>query len=468
MQDKVSSSHGDIRHVLFRVTLSENLSIDTLEEEESSTIPSVARSLPPNAASKTLSRPKIRTLRSGFPFNNKAKSLPSLHLSTTLPAPKAAPQPLSQAPVKPSGTQQDSEPAITMKEKDKENSKRRRSSRRQSILSLASTYFGPMALGSDISLDRQISPALQTSHVFFGDDTNGNSPSPYSLSQTRLPVDASPTTSAALAPSISQGPDLPSLASPTHPSPPAPSPVTSTQLTPAVSGGSGNSKSGGSTTTPATTTSAPAATRRGSKLSSIGSFLPSLSESRRTSIASFFRSARDIPSRIFRRSSTDSASPPPLRSTCTITEKDTMPPKNRRPTKAEKDALRRRKAADKYIKKKTKKRLRRDRRETKRRLSKTEEAKEARKWMSKTPKLLQVMDDAKEKFWEWLDKREEKKRRRRSEAHAAMREERRKSVVLVPVERDYEVLSRRGSRYSRSGSVAQGSTERPGILERAE
>ncbi|KAK6527255.1 hypothetical protein TWF281_010443 [Arthrobotrys megalospora] len=459
MQGKIPHPSDDVRHVFFRVTVYQKLPLETSDQ-----IPHrpLARSVQSATALATPSRPKRAAPCSGFSSHTKTKtkSLPSLGQSTVLSISPCSSRLLPTEP------EQASEPVATMGEKDK--GKRRRSSRRQSILSIASTYFGPMALGSDISLDRQISPALQTSHVFFGEDTFANSPSrsPYSLSQRHLPDDASPTSSAPVAPAIGQGPDLPCLASPTHPSPPAPSLVPSTQLSPAASGESssfpfGSTTTGTATTATGTRTTTNTTTRQNSKLSSIGSFLPPFPESRRQSIAQFFQNARDLPSRMFGKSSSKSPSPPQLRSTCPITEKDTMPPKKRRFTKVEKAALNRQKSADKYIQKKTKKRLRQYRREMKRRMSQTEEAKEARKKMGKTEKLLKVMDDAKEKFWEWLDKREEKKRRKQTMAYTAMREERRKSVLLVPVERDYAVLSRRGSRYRES--IAEGQSGRPVI-----
>ncbi|KAK6349343.1 hypothetical protein TWF730_010091 [Orbilia blumenaviensis] len=447
MEDKAPSSSDDVRHVFFQVTLyqqlpfetSKNL-IDPLSCPEAQPKPTIISEAP--------SRLKRAAPCSGFSSQSKskAKSLPSLRQPTLL-SPSGRPSQL--LPIQAS---QASEPDITMGEKNQD--KRRRSSRRQSILSMASTYFGPMALGSDISLDRQISPALQTSHVFFGEDAFGNSPSrsPFSLSQPRLPDDASPTSSPVLAPTLFNGPDVLKPASPIRPPVPAPSIAASPQLTPA----SGSPTIGGTTPATETTTAGvrlPTASRQNSKLSSISSFLPSFPEGRRASIKSFFKNARDLPSRIFRRpSKSPSPSPPPLRSTCWITEKDTMPLKNRPLNKVEKKQIKRQKAADKYVKKKNKKRLRRYRREMKRRMSKTEEAKEACKRMGKTEKLLKVMDDAKEKFWEWLDKREEKKRRERVRAYSAMREERRKSVVLVPVERTYEVVSRRASQYIESPS----------------
>ncbi|KAF3909235.1 hypothetical protein ABW20_dc0103999 [Dactylellina cionopaga] len=319
----------------------------------------------------------------------------------------------------------------TMKDKDRQ--KERRPSRRQSVFSIASSYFGPTALGSDISLDRQISPALQTSHVFFGEETYGGSPSrsPFSLSRNSLRENHSPTSPTSPTAIKPQGLGLPCLTSPRHPSPPAPSLVPSAQLTPAISGRSSSSSSG--TTTPGTGYSGDDSGKRRTSKRSSKSFFSTFPTTRKSSVANFMGRVRDLPSRFFHKNmNKDLYDPAQPRSTCPITSDQISPPspsQKRKPTKSEKAALKRKKSADKYIQKKTKKRLREFKREMKRRMSDTEEAKEARKRMGKTEKMLKVMDDAKEKFWEWLDRRDEKRRRKQTRAYTAMREERRKSVL---------------------------------------
>ncbi|KAF3909395.1 hypothetical protein AA313_de0201323 [Arthrobotrys entomopaga] len=319
------------------------------------------------------------------------------------------------------------------------------SSRRPSAFSIASSYFGPTALGDDIDIDRTISPELQTSHIFIHEDGfNPASPtrSPFSLSAVQLTDNTSPTSQPLHPPTLSNGVDLPNLTSPDHSSPlaPAPSLATSAQLTPAISGQD-------CTNTDSISSSNPN--------SSSGKTSRRLSSFFRSSSSSFMGRVHDIPSRIFKKDKKDNKDkdestkkPSPPRSTCKITEDQLSPPDHskRRPTKVEKATMRRRKSADKYIKRKTKKRLRQFRREMKRRMDETPEGKEARKRMNRTEKMLKVMDNAKEKFWEWLDRRDEKRRKKQVRAYTEMREERKKSVLLVPVDRDYEVLARRGSR----------------------
>ncbi|EPS42056.1 hypothetical protein H072_3931 [Dactylellina haptotyla CBS 200.50] len=348
-----------------------------------------------------------------------------------------------------------------MKKKDRDKadskvSKERRPSRRQSIFSVASSYFGPLALGSDISLDRQISPALQTSHVFFHEDgfDTGNeltpSRSPFSLSRTNIdaPDDSSPKAAVSLVQLDNEEPDLPSLTSPQHPSPPAPSLVPSAHLTPTISGRSSSNDS-----TDLDRNYSRRASRRPSSFFVSG-------RTRKASVASFMSKMRDLPSRMFKHGKEEPKGIKSRRSTAQSSLSG-----GRKPTKAEKAALKRKKSADKYIQKKTKKRLRQFKREIKRRMDNSPEGKEAQKQMGKTEKLLKVMDSAKEKFWEWVDRREDKRRRKETRAYSVMREERRKSVLLVPVERDYEVVRRRESRYSVSTN-GESMSGRIGLPER--
>ncbi|KAK6508656.1 hypothetical protein TWF506_010736 [Arthrobotrys conoides] len=450
-----------------------------------------ARSVPSTIKSRTAVFSKRAVSCPGTPSENKVKSLTSIFQPT-----------ISSIPEKDQGQQKVSNqpsPASTMKEKKngKSKNKSRRSSRSQSIFSIASSFFGPIALGSDYSLDRQISissdasldrqisPAVQTSHVFFADHDipppTRESSDDYShliFNKIARPDFVSPTTSGSTTPSTIQEPDQPNVPSPAQPSPPAPSLVLSPQLSPKreasplASGSSGSSNPNSTSQSTGETTissTIPKATRRKSKFPSISSFLPSFSESRRESIASFFKNARDIPSRLFKKpSKSTSPSPPQLRSTFRFTEKDTMPPKKIPIPKWQKAANRRDKIAKMKMKWEKITSSGRGARETKRRLSKTKEAKELRAKLTGTQKLLAIMDDAKDKVWEWIDKRAEKKRREKLNAYKTMRDERRKSVVLVPVYRDYEVVSRRASSYSGFGYTPESSiSRRPGVLEKA-
>ncbi|KAK6538566.1 hypothetical protein TWF694_010145 [Orbilia ellipsospora] len=333
----------------------------------------------------------------------------------------------------------------------------RRPSRRQSVFSIASSYFGPTALGDDIDIDRTISPALQTSHIFIHEDgfdaASGRSPSrsPFSLSAVPPADNTSPTSQPLHPPAPPHGIDLPSLSSPDHPSPPVPSLATSAQLTPALSA---QSDTNGTISPSNANTDSARQSRRPS------SFF-------RSSSISFMGRVHDLPSRLFKKEKNIPKDTKQLRSTCKITEAQISPPSpsKRRPTKSEKAALKRKKSADKYTQKQTKKRLRQFKREMKRRMDESPEGKEAKKRMNKTEKLLKVMDDAKEKFWEWVDRRDEKRRKKQVRAYTEMREERRKSVLLVPVDRDYEVLSRRESRrYSTLSSNSEFSTRTGSIV----
>ncbi|RVD86178.1 uncharacterized protein DFL_004468 [Arthrobotrys flagrans] len=477
MEGKAPNHPSDsIRRLYFQITLVEKELYDS--DETPSPIPPLTRSVPSTVKSRTAFYPKRVASYSGIPSHTKAKFLPSLHQSTISSVLECP----SQTSLEESEPQQTSNQTSTMKkkkrDKDEAKDKSRRSSRRQSILSMAPSHFGRMAFGSDISLDRQISPALQASHVFFADDDFGNPPSPshYSLSQTKLPNDASPTTSAALATTISQGPDLSSLPPPTRFSPPALSLVSSAQLTPAASRDSGSSNVRNTNRAIETTTASPTlptATRRNSKLSSINSFLYSL-EARRTSMADFFQDARGLPSRLFRKSSKPLPEPQ-LRSTFKFTEKDTLPPNKIPMSKSERYMTKLRKQTKRSIKKDSKhykRKAKMEKRELMHTIYQDPRWKEIHKRDAPAQKLSKMLNDAKEKVWDWIDKKEENKRRKRVEAHRIMSEERRRSVVLVPVERDYEVLSRRGSRYSTSRSTSvshrEGSLGRPGVLERAD
>ncbi|TGJ65910.1 hypothetical protein EYR41_009848 [Orbilia oligospora] len=459
------------KEVFLQVVYLENLSKD-FENNPNFATP---RSVPSTIRSKTTVFPKRAVSCPGTPSQNKVKPLQSLFKPTVSSVPEQEQEP--------QGVSNQSTPASTMKKKKNEKSKdkSRRSSRSQSIFSIASSFFGPLALGSDVSLNRQISPALQTSHVFFADE---DIPSPSVDSSFALPDDmlrkeaqkpwfVGPMTSGSTTPTTVLGPDEQILPSPDQPSPPAPSLVPSSELSPkrkvsperevspVASGDSDESNlKGTSPTTGETTTSStiPESTRRKSKFASIGSFLPSFSQSRRESIASFFKGARDLPSRLFKKSSkSTSPSPPQLRSTFKFTEKDTLPPKKIPLAKWQKAAKRR----DKIFKIKSKwenlTSSGRVHRETRRRLSKEKEWKEYRAKLTGTQKLLAIMDDAKDKAWEWIDKRAEKKRREKLNAYKTMRDERRKSIVLVPVYRDYEIVARRESSYSGFGYTPEGS-----------
>ncbi|KAJ6256831.1 hypothetical protein Dda_8699 [Drechslerella dactyloides] len=304
-------------------------------------------------------------------------------------------------------------PSLTMKGKDDRD---RRPSRRQSAFSIASSLFGPTALGDDVDFDRQISPALQTSHVFF--ESPFDDSSPFALSDVHVTANGS---------SPGASPTLAAVSGGLQP------------LTP-----SGSSLSG--TTTP-------------SKQSHTAGEVP-----RKSSIASLFTRMRDLPKRILRKSSSSDAStpssstvplnPPPLRSTCTITAEQLAPPdpSNRPLTRAEKDAIRRRKSAEKYIKRKSKKRLRAYRREQKRTQKKLSSAAMAGRPVptitprtSRTGRLLTAVDGAKEKFWEWMDRRDADRRRRDTREYSRLRDERHRDVQLVPVDREYEVVERRAA-----------------------
>ncbi|KAK6333019.1 hypothetical protein TWF718_010843 [Orbilia javanica] len=394
-------------------------------QSKSETSPPVTRSAPTTVTSKSFAR------------HTRAASCPGVSTDAEFEAIRKAYQSIvdscsgypHQVGVKEPAEDKDSEQTSTMKgekkENDKSRNKSRRSSRAHSILSIASSYFGPM--GSDISLDQQVSPAYRSSHVFFSTDSSPNR-SVLSPSQFYLPEFTSPTGSVALG----QEPDLQSLSSQINPSPPAPSRAPSDQLNDPIAPGA-------TSPTPSTPSPASPTGRRGSKLSSISSLLPSFSGNRRKSLAAFFQNAKDIPSRLFKKVSKDkSPSPPPLRSTFKFKEEDTMPPKKRRMTSHKKWMLKGEKKAKKQVRKDIRRRARKYRRDEKRRWDETPEAKEARQWMSKTQRLLKVMDSAKEKFWEWVDKREENVRRTRARAYSAMRKERRQSVVLAPVDREYD------------------------------
>ncbi|KAF3938776.1 hypothetical protein ABW19_dt0201682 [Dactylella cylindrospora] len=337
--------------------------------------------------------------------------------------------------------------------------KPRQAPRRQSAFSVASTFFGPTPLGDDISLDREISSETQTSHVFSNEDAFKSSPK--SSSQTNQLHNASPASSASVAPEQLQGSDLPDLgsfASPSLPSPPAPSLVPSAQLTPTISVSSGIS---GITSTTEGTCGPPLHNSRRSSIQSSGSLLPPFPQ-RKSSIASFMEKVKSLPKRLINKKD-NSAQPNHLRSTCTITAAQISPPdpsKPRKKTKVERAILKNEKHAERYIQKKLKKRHKEYKREMKRKMSQDPETLEARRKMGKTEKLLKVMDDAKEKFWDWVDRRDEKRRRKQTRAYTAMREERRRSVLLAPVERDYEGLGgegrRRGSRYGSMSTSGEG------------
>ncbi|KAF3314664.1 hypothetical protein TWF173_004479 [Orbilia oligospora] len=433
------------KEVFLQVVYLENLSKD-FENNPNFATP---RSVPSTIRSKTTVFPKRAASCPGTPSQNKVKPFQSLFKPTVSSVPEQEQEP--------QGVSNQSTPASTMKKKKNEKSKdkSRRSSRSQSIFSIASSFFGPLALGSDVSLDRQISPALQTSHVFFADedipppsvDSSFAFPDDMPRKEVQKPWFVGPMTSGSTTPTTVLGPDEQILPSPDQPSPPAPSLVPSSELSPkrkvspehevspVASGDTDESNlKGTSPLTGETTTSStiPESTRRKSKFASIGSFLPSFSESRRESIASFFKGARDLPSRLFKKSSkSTSPSPPQLRSTFKFTEKDTLPPKKIPLAKWQKAAKRR----DKIFKIKS-------------------------KWENFTSsgrKLLAIMDDAKDKAWEWIDKRAEKKRREKLNAYKTMRDERRKSIVLVPVYRDYEIVARRESSYSGFGYTPEGS-----------
>ncbi|KAF3105360.1 hypothetical protein TWF102_002285 [Orbilia oligospora] len=431
------------KEVFLQVVYLENLSKD-FENNPNFATP---RSVPSTIRSKTTVFPKRAVSCPGTPCQNKVKPFQSLFKPTISSVPEQEQEP--------QGVSNQSTPASTMKKKK--------------------------TLGSDVSLNRQISPALQTSHVFFADE---DIPSPSVDSSFALPDDmlrkeaqkpwfVGPMTSGSTTPTTVLGPDEQILPSPDQPSPPAPSLVPSSELSPKrkvsperevnpVASGDcdesnlkGTSPSTGETTTSSTI---PESTRRKSKFASIGSFLPSFSQSRRESIASFFKGARDLPSRLFKKSSkSTSPSPPQLRSTFKFTEKDTLPPKKIPLAKWQKAAKRR----DKIFKIKSKwenlTSSGRVHRETRRRLSKEKEWKEYRAKLTGTQKLLAIMDDAKDKAWEWIDKRAEKKRREKLNAYKTMRDERRKSIVLVPVYRDYEIVARRESSYSGFGYTPEGS-----------
>ncbi|KAF3289199.1 hypothetical protein TWF132_007641 [Orbilia oligospora] len=430
------------KEVFLQVVYLENLSKD-FENNPNFATP---RSVPSTIRSKTTVFPKRAVSCPGTPSQNKVKPLQSLFKPTvsSVPEQEQEPQVVSNQ----------STPASTMKKKKNEKSKDK---------------------------SRRSSRTLQTSHVFFADE---DIPSPSVDSSFALPDDmlrkeaqkpwfVGPMTSGSTTPTTVLGPDEQILPSPDQPSPPAPSLAPSSELSPkrkvsperevspVASGDSDESNlKGTSLSTRETTTSSmiPESTHRKSKFASIGSFLPSFSQSRRESIASFFKGARDLPSRLFKKSSkSTSPSPPQLRSTFKFTEKDTLPPKKIPLAKWQKAAKRR----DKIFKIKSKwenlTSSGRVHRETRRRLSKEKEWKEYRAKLTGTQKLLAIMDDAKDKAWEWIDKRAEKKRREKLNAYKTMRDERRKSIVLVPVYREYEIVARRESSYSGFGYTPEGS-----------
>ncbi|KAF3922560.1 hypothetical protein ABW21_db0207201 [Orbilia brochopaga] len=281
--------------------------------------------------------------------------------------------------------------------------------RHQRIFSMAETgarLFRTPTYSDDPDLDRHVSPALQTTHIFSHEhlptDDDVAAGSPFSLSVGNLPIDsASPGQYIAAQPAVE--------------------PTASKHADAAI-------------------------------------------PPRKSSITGFFSRMRDIPKNIFNKSpssssasSSQSEQPSYPRSTCPITAEQLSPrpAAKRRPTAAEKDMARNQKAAERYIKRKTKKRLRQIQREQKsyqRKLAAAAAKGEPASIPSVSPhsspghtnRILQVVDDAKEKYRDWRERRDEKLRRKSTRTFSVSPENRRRGELLVPVDRQYEVVERRG------------------------
>lgn len=315
--------------------------------------------------------------------------------------------------------------------------------RRQSTFSIASNLFGPTALASDLSLDsppsppptlvpsksdtifqHQIDPFLESTKLvinkdYENDDINGIDSNNQGVAHKDSPtirIVGGPGINITIKPSGQAflGTDAPLT----------PVPSAATQLS--VQNGSGDIvrekrvvesnalslDSGGTISTGITGTTGTTATmftigsRRSSLIDGIRMPpLPNFFGRRKSSVVPIILTPTHGGARVSIHDDT-------ARSLAGDSIMFPVPPQSQeKETKAQRRAR-------KVIEKKWKRELKKLRRELKK-----------QNRVKRTQKILRVVDDAKEKFWEWLDRRDEKRRKKEMRQHTVLVEERRKSMA---------------------------------------